>query len=140
MLFHFSIYSSSIVQYSICSLQLCNIRIPIFNIYILHPQCVIVIINIVLHTCNVHLSSCHVVLPRCINYCPHAISLLPLPGEQHIMLHTIIIDREVTLSQSCNCSGRGVFFFFFFPPLRLTHATAKSSDSIIFKFLVFIQQ
>ena len=30
--------------------------------------------------------------------------------------------------------------WFFFPPLRLTLPTAKSSNSIIFKFLVLIQQ
>ena len=41
------------------------------------------------------------------------------------------------LGQYCYWSGcRG----FFFPPLRLTRASAKSSNSIIFKFLVLIQQ
>ena len=50
------LHVSSIVQY---------IRIPIFNIYILHSQWVMVIFNIVMHTCNVHLSSCHVALWTC---------------------------------------------------------------------------
>ena len=42
-----------------------------------------------------------------------------------------------TLGQYCYWSGcRGVFFL----PLRLTLPTAKSSNSIIFKFLMLIQQ
>ena len=52
-----------------------------------------------------------------------------------------LIDREVPLGQYCYWTGfRGFFFFFLFPPVQSTHATAKSNNGIIFKFLVLIQQ
>ena len=52
------------------------------------------------------------------------------------------IDREV-LSVNIVIEPVSVFFFccfFLFPPVQSTHATAKSNNSIIFKFLVLIQQ
>ena len=50
----------------------------------------------------------------------------------------IIIDREV-LSVNIVIEPVSVGFFLF-PPVQSTHATAKSNNSIIFKFLVLIQQ
>ena len=56
------------------------------------------------------------------------------PGDQ------LIIDREV-LSVNTVIEPVSVFFLFFlFPPVQSTHATAKANNSIIFKFLVLIQQ
>ena len=56
-----------------------------------------------------------------------------------IRLLFFIIDREV-LSVNIVIEPVSVGFFFFFPPVQSTHATAKSNNSIIFKFLVLIQQ
>ena len=65
----------------------------------------------------------------------------------------IIIDRDIHLGLYCVCVryllterySRSVLLlewllWVFFPPLRFSTATAKSSNSIIFKFLVLIQQ
>ena len=49
----------------------------------------------------------------------------------------LFIDRERLLSVNIVIKVVAVGFF---QPLRLACATAKSSDSIIFKFLVLIQQ
>ena len=54
----------------------------------------------------------------------------------------IITDREVLLTERYSRSVLLLKWlpWGFFPPLRLTLATAKSSNSIIFKFLLLIQQ
>ena len=64
-----------------------------------------------------------------------------------IHIQNLVIDRDIYLGlycicvrylltfQSCYCAGVRLFF----PLLRLKNATAKSSNSIIFKFLVLVQ-
>ena len=61
----------------------------------------------------------------------HLVQIVTLPS-------VLIIDQEV-LSVNIVIELVAVVFFFS-PPLRVVNATAKSSNRVIFKFLVLVQQ